>query len=90
MVGGPLAVVVTLTLGTLVGPLTADAQQAAKVPRIGVLHVGAPAAVSHLVEAFKQGLREHGYVEGQNIVVSAGSAKPGPSGYPRSPPNWCA
>ena len=61
--------IIALILCTLVAPFTADAQQAAKAPRIGVLHVGAPAAVSHLVEAFKQGLREHGYVEGQNIVV---------------------
>jgi putative ABC transport system substrate-binding protein len=69
MIRGLLTIVVTLTLGTLVAPLTAGAQQVAKAPRIGVLHVGAPAAVSQLVEAFNQGLREHGYVEGQNIVV---------------------
>jgi putative ABC transport system substrate-binding protein len=69
MIGVTLALIVTLTLGTLAAPLTAAAQQATKVPRIGVLHVGAPTAVSHFVEAFKQGLREHGYVEGQNIVV---------------------
>ena len=69
MIGETLALIVTLTLGTLAAPLTAAAQQATKAPRIGVLHVGAPTAVSHFVEAFKQGLREHGYVEGQNIVV---------------------
>ena len=69
MIGVTLTLIVTLTLGTLAAPLTAAAQQATKVPRIGVLHVGAPTAVSHFVEAFKQGLREHGYVEGQNIVV---------------------
>jgi len=69
MIGRLLTVVVALSLGTLAAPLTAGAQRAAKAPRIGVLHVGAPAAVPQLVEAFKQGLREHGYVEGQNIVV---------------------
>jgi putative tryptophan/tyrosine transport system substrate-binding protein len=53
----------------LAAPLAAEAQQAPKAPRIGVLHPGAPAAASQLVAAFKQGLREHGYVEGQNIVV---------------------
>ena len=53
----------------LAAPLVAGAQQAPKAPRIGVLHPGAPAAASQLVAAFKQGLREHGYVEGQNIVV---------------------
>src|SRR3989442_361380 len=69
MIAVTLTLIVTLTLGTLAAPLTAAAQQATKAPRIGVLHVGAPTAVSHFVEAFKQGLREHGYVEGQNIVV---------------------
>jgi putative ABC transport system substrate-binding protein len=56
----------------------ANAQSAAKVPRIGVLHAGAPAAVSQNVEVFNQGLREHGYVEGQNIVVERryGEARP--------------
>jgi putative ABC transport system substrate-binding protein len=57
-----------VTLGTLVAPL-AVAQPAVKVPRIGILVPGAPAAASHLTAAFTQGLREHGYVEGQNIVV---------------------
>ena len=61
--------IIALVLGTLVAPLSAVAQQPAKTPRIGALHPGAPAAVSQLAEAFKQGLREQGYVEGQNIVV---------------------
>src|SRR4029450_6239771 len=54
----------------------AHAQQAAKkVPRIGVLYGSTPAAVSESVE---QGLREHGYLEGQNIVVERryGEARP--------------
>ncbi len=63
------ALIVALTLGTLVAPLAANAQPAAKVPRIGVLHSGTATAVAQNVEAFKQGLRERGYVEGQNVVV---------------------
>jgi len=47
------------------------AQQVAKVPRIGVLHPAAPASAAYLVKAFGQGLREHGYVEGQNVLVVA-------------------
>ncbi len=43
------------------------AQQAAKLPRIGVLRPGAPP--DHLVEAFREGLRDLGYVEGRNIVL---------------------
>jgi putative ABC transport system substrate-binding protein len=53
----------------LVKVFPVNAQPAKKVPRIGVLHAGSQAATSQNVEAFKQGLRERGYVEGQNIVV---------------------
>jgi putative tryptophan/tyrosine transport system substrate-binding protein len=74
----------------LVKALPANAQLAKKVPRIGVLYPGTPAAVAQSVEAFSQGLRELGYVEGQTLSWSAGSATPSPSGWPRSPPNWCA
>src|SRR5437667_6346108 len=78
IIAGAVTLIVALTLGTLVAPLTAGAQPAAKVPRIGVLHAATPAAVSQNVEAFRQGLREHGYVEGQNIVVERrfGEARP--------------
>ena len=53
----------------LVKAFPANAQPAAKVPRIGVLHPGDSATASQLAAAFTQGLRERGYVEGQNIVV---------------------
>jgi len=46
-------------LGSL---LPAEAQQSGKVPRIGVLISGSPANTARNVEAFQQGLREHGYV----------------------------
>jgi putative ABC transport system substrate-binding protein len=45
------------------------AQPAAKVPRIGTLAPGSPGSFPHLREAFRQGLRDHGYVEGRNIVI---------------------
>jgi putative ABC transport system substrate-binding protein len=45
------------------------AQQPNKVPRIGFVDAGSPAATGHRAQAFVQGLRELGYVEGQNIVV---------------------
>lgn len=62
----------------LVKAFPANAQPATKVPRIGVLYASASDAVSQFVEAFSQSLREHGYVEGQNIVVERrfGEAKP--------------
>src|SRR2546426_9821841 len=58
-----------LTLGTLSAPLTVDAQQPGKVARIGVLSQGSSTSGQHIREAFRQGLRDLGYVEGQNIVI---------------------
>jgi putative tryptophan/tyrosine transport system substrate-binding protein len=49
--------------------LSARAQQAAKVPRVGFLFYGSP-ELSPEVDAFRQGLRELGYIEGQNITLS--------------------
>jgi len=46
----------------------AEAQQAKKVPRIGFLSSLSPSSISARTEAFRQGLRELGYVEGKNIV----------------------
>jgi putative ABC transport system substrate-binding protein len=60
---------VTFVGGIVAVPLAAKAQQAAKVARIGVLHPGAPATSKHFAAAFDQGLRELGYLQGQNIVV---------------------
>jgi len=53
--------------GLLAAPLGAEAQQAGKVYRIGFLR-GGPPPESYL-DAFQQGLRERGYVYGQNVVV---------------------
>jgi len=58
----------SLTGCLLAAPLAAEAQQAAKVPRIGWLGADR-AAVPHLQEAFRQGLRDLGYVEGRNLVI---------------------
>jgi putative ABC transport system substrate-binding protein len=69
MIRGALTLIVTLTLGTLAAAATAGAQQATRVPRIGVLFASTPAATSHLLDGLRQGLREHGYVEGQHIIL---------------------
>ena len=58
-----------LILLTVASVHLAEAQQPTKIPRIGVLAAATPATAAHLVEAFKQGLHEHGYVEGQNVVL---------------------
>ncbi len=57
-----------LAVFLLAAPLAATAQQAAKIARIGYL---APNLVAnpHLPEAFRQGLRDLGYVEGRNVVI---------------------
>ena len=59
----------TLALGILAAPFPAGAQQPAKVPRIGLLLAGSTASVGPFVDAFRQGLRGLGYVEGQNIAI---------------------
>ncbi len=56
-----------ISVGLLAAPLAAEAQQAGKIPRIGFLRAGPPP--KSWVEGFQQGLRDLGYVEGQNIVT---------------------
>src|SRR5262249_13028341 len=51
-----------------VAPLVSEAQQAGKLWRIGVLSPGAPGHSAPL-EAFRQGLRDLGYVEGRNTII---------------------
>jgi putative ABC transport system substrate-binding protein len=61
-----------LASGLLAAPLSAEAQQAAKVARIGYLtadRAGIP------YQSFLQGLRDHGYVEGRNVVIEYRSAE---------------
>src|SRR5438093_1905482 len=62
-----LAVILTLSLNLV--PLEADAQQAAKVSRVGFLGNSSAALEANLVGPFREGLRELGYVEGRNIVI---------------------
>jgi putative tryptophan/tyrosine transport system substrate-binding protein len=53
----------------VVAPLAAGAQPAGKVARVGYLSVNLAAAPPNLHEAFRQGLRDLGYVEGRNVVI---------------------
>jgi putative ABC transport system substrate-binding protein len=61
--------VFVLSIVILASPELAAAQQAKKVPRIGFLATVSPSTILARVEAFRQGLRELGYVEGKNIVI---------------------
>ena len=53
----------------LASPRASEAQQAGKVPRIGYLRSTSPSDRPPLLDAFRQGLRELGWVEGRNIVI---------------------
>ena len=61
---------VILIVGLLAAPLAAEAQQqAGNVYRLGYLGHNSLAALQDLIDAFRLGLREHGWIEGQNIVI---------------------
>jgi putative ABC transport system substrate-binding protein len=73
---------VALACGLLAAPLAAEAQQTPKIPRIGYLGAFTSSAGAPLLEAFRQGLRELGYVEGQNISVDYRWAEGRPDRFP--------
>jgi putative tryptophan/tyrosine transport system substrate-binding protein len=50
-------------------PLTARAQKAEKVPVVALIRDGSPDTSTRFVAAFRKGLNETGYVEGQNVIV---------------------
>jgi putative ABC transport system substrate-binding protein len=56
-------------------PLAARAQDAAKIPRIGILDFFSSAASADFLEPFREGLRELGHLEGRNILVEYHSAE---------------
>src|SRR5262245_14404682 len=73
------AVLALLTLGA--APLAAEAQQAAKVARIGYLSTSLAASPQRR-DAFLQGLRDLGYVEGRNVVIEYRDAEGEPERSP--------
>ena len=75
MIGRRLAFSITLAFGGFFSPGEMEAQQAAKVARIGYLSVDLAAAPTHQHEAFRQGLRDLGYVEGRDVVIEYRDAK---------------
>lgn len=66
MAGRALGAVV-IVLALLTTPLSAQAPGVFKVPRVGV--IGERSASDNFLAAFRQGLRDLGYIEGQNIVI---------------------
>jgi len=65
---------ITLLGGAATWPLTARAQQATKSYRIGMLETISPALNAAHLDAFREGLRQLGYVEGKNYVIEYRSA----------------
>jgi len=67
----PVGVIVMLALGILVAPLAASAQQPGKIPRIGWLDSGRSDTprTQYFNEIIRQGLREFGWVDGQNLII---------------------
>ena len=74
--------IVALALSLLWLQLTAAVPQPAKVPRIGVLYPGSPAAAERLQAMLLQGLHDLGYVEGQNITFAYRYAEEKPERLP--------
>src|SRR6266446_3592580 len=70
-----LMLIVALALSILVAPRASDAQQPAHIPKVGWLDWGGRPDKAHLHAAFLQGLRELGYVEGQNLVLARRDAE---------------
>jgi putative ABC transport system substrate-binding protein len=74
-------VFLTTVAGLLAVPLAAEAQQSGRAPRIGFLAIS-PGLGQHLVAAFREGLRDRGWVEGQNVIIEYRWAGGGEEKYP--------
>jgi len=68
-----IGLAVILAVSLILAPLAAEAQAADQVRRIGYL--SAPTLNPANVDDFRRGLREHGYVEGQNLIIEWRSAE---------------
>jgi len=76
------ALIALLAVAIISTPLAAEAQQTGKVWRIGVLETTSVALNAANLEAFRQGLRELGYVERQNYAIEYRSADGRPERFP--------
>ena len=65
----PSGLLFTLALGLVVAPVISEAQRAAHMPRVAFLNPFSPTSPAVCPAGFRQGLRDLGYVEGQNILL---------------------
>ena len=79
--------VISLLPGAVASPLAARAQQPA-MPLVGFLNGGSPAAFAELVDAFRRGLQDTGYLEGQNVSIEYRWREGATSGCRRWRPIW--
>jgi putative tryptophan/tyrosine transport system substrate-binding protein len=64
-----IGLLITLTFGLLMAPFAAEAQPVGKISRTGLLMLGSSSSFSSRLEGFRQGLRDLGWVEGQQIAL---------------------
>jgi putative ABC transport system substrate-binding protein len=64
-----IGLAVVLAVSLTLAPLAAESQPPARAPRIGYLSNGTPSSAVPQVEAFRRGLRELGWIEGQTIMI---------------------
>src|SRR5262245_56124139 len=78
----PAALLAVLILGLFTASLAAEAQQPARVYRIGYLQTSTREEQLHMVKAFEDGLRDLGYRVGQNVVIEYRFAEARPERLP--------
>jgi putative ABC transport system substrate-binding protein len=78
----PLISLLTLVIGLLLVPLAANAQPPATIPRVGFVEATSPGPGRHILDAFRQGLHELGYIEGRTIIIEARWAEERPERFP--------
>jgi len=66
-----IRIIIALALGSILLPLAvhAEAQQTRRISRLSYLSAGDPDSRRDRIEALRQGLKEHGYVEGKDIII---------------------
>src|SRR5215475_367454 len=60
-----------LSGGLLAAPLTGEGQESTTRPRVGFVGAESQSTNQHFLDAFRQGMRDNGYVDGQNVTIDA-------------------